>query len=81
MRKNVFADIRFHQDAQAVSPVVDDIQQHRAHDIRSQRTHQQQYEHAHQRGVDRHLRQERAQDILRKHRVGNVDCGNGKRTA
>ncbi|MPM91699.1 hypothetical protein SDC9_138831 [bioreactor metagenome] len=81
MRKDVFADIRFHQDAKAVPPVVDDIQQHRAHDIRRQRADEQKHKHTHQRGVDCHLRQERAQDILREHRVGNIDSGNGKRTA
>ena len=80
MRKDIPADIRLHADAQHVSPIVDDKQQQRAHQIREKRGDDEADKHAHHRVVLRHLRQKRAQDVLREHRVRDVDSGDQHRT-
>ena len=79
VRKDIAANVRLHADAQHMPPVVDDKQQQRAHEIGAERSKNQQHKHAKHCAVERHLRQERAQNILRKQRVGNVDQRDEKR--
>ena len=80
MGEDIPADICLHPHAEHMTPIVDDVHQQSAHHIGAKRNHDEADKHAHHRGIECHLRQQRTQDVLREHRVCNIDDRDQHRT-